>query len=324
VFDLRRTMNRAVSKLTGAMITKVSTIEKFKEDLTVKALAISSMEQQFSLMEQQFSSMEEELIGSRYAASYYADLKHYTETQVQALQATATYKTESGLINYLLLNFELSSSQLLCDLIVGYLFEGKQGTFVEFGAADGVTLSNTYFLEKSLNWTGVVAEPALGWHEQLTRNRSCKISSACIYKESHKTVTIVETQDKMLSTISSFRNLDMHADKRKSGLEYEVETLSLEDFIDLNFPMRTVDFLSIDTEGSEYEILASFDFSRFSFGFIAIEHNFNDNRPLIGDLLKGAGYVHVLQRVSRWDDWWVHPNLVHRFGNLEVVNGMEG
>ena len=309
MFDLKYAINRIVSKLTGTILIKVSTFEKFHEDLTAKDLTISTM--------------DEELIRSRYAASYYSDLNHYTQTQIQALQDTATYTTEGDLINYLILNFNFSSSQLLCDLIVGYLFEGKQGTFVEFGAADGVTLSNTYFLEKHLNWSGVVAEPAVGWHDQLTRNRSCKISSACIYKESYKRVTIVETPDKMLSTISGFRNLDMHADLRQSGLEYEVETLSLEDFLNLNFSVRNVDFLSIDTEGSEYEILANFDFSRFAFGFIAVEHNFNGNRPLIGKLLEEAGYLQVLQRVSRWDDWWVHPDLIHRFGSLKVVNGRE-
>jgi len=309
VLDLKRSINTFLSKFSGAILIKVSTLEQFNEDLTARDLDISTM--------------DEELIRVRYAASFYSDRNHYIETQIQALQAAATYTTEGDLISYLLVNFEFSSSQLLCYLIVGYIFERKQGTFVEFGAADGVTLSNTYFLETRLNWTGVVAEPAFGWHEQLTRNRSCKISFAYIYKESYKRVAIVETPDKMLSTISSFRNLDMHANLRESGLGYEVETLSLEDFLDLNFPVCSVDFLSIDTEGSEYEILANFDFSRFTFGFIAVEHNFNGNRPLISKLLEEAGYLQVLQRVSRWDDWWVHPNLTHRFGNLEVVRGRE-
>ncbi|MDR2214600.1 MAG: hypothetical protein LBE59_02025, partial [Nevskiaceae bacterium] len=54
----------------------------------------------------------------------------------------------------------------------------RNGYFVEFGATDGVNGSNSYLLEKSFGWQGIVAEPARCWHAQLRANRSCAIDTA--------------------------------------------------------------------------------------------------------------------------------------------------
>ena len=132
---------------------------------------------------------------------------------------------------------------------------------------------------------------------------------------------MLETPDKMLSTIIEFRDFDIHTAERAAGIEYEVDTISLEELLTLHFPNQRIDFLSIDTEGTELNILTNFNFSRFDIGFIAIEHNFNANRPKLQKLLTDAGYFHVFERVSRWDDWWIHVNLISRFNDFDVVLG---
>jgi hypothetical protein len=66
-----------------------------------------------------------------------------------------------------------------------------------------------------------------------------------------------------------------------------------------------IDFLSVDTEGSEYEILSKLDFSAWQFGLIAVEHNFRKERESIFELLRAAGYIRILSDVSKWDDWYV-------------------
>ena len=65
----------------------------------------------------------------------------------------------------------------------------------------------------------------------------------------------------------------------------------------------------MDTEGSEYEILKTLDFERYSFGVITVEHNYTEKRELIYELLTNKGYRRVLTEVSVQDDWYVHADL---------------
>jgi len=69
-------------------------------------------------------------------------------------------KRKQDVLEFLLINREKSSAQLLQDLFVIYFSKGKKsGYFVEFGATDGISNSNTHLLEKALEWQGILAEP---------------------------------------------------------------------------------------------------------------------------------------------------------------------
>ncbi|WP_199925172.1 FkbM family methyltransferase [Neorhizobium sp. SOG26] len=68
---------------------------------------------------------------------------------------------------------------------------------------------------------------------------------------------------------------------------------------------RQIDYLSIDTEGSEFDILQAFDFGEYEFGIITCEHNYTPQREKIHDLLVANGYVRVWEKVSRFDDWYI-------------------
>ena len=69
-----------------------------------------------------------------------------------------------------------AKSQLGQDLFALYSLSWKRGGFfVEFGATNGVDLSNTYLLEKDFDLIGILAEPVAVWHAELTRNRSVAI-----------------------------------------------------------------------------------------------------------------------------------------------------
>ena len=66
-----------------------------------------------------------------------------------------------------------------------------------------------------------------------------------------------------------------------------------------------IDYISIDTEGSEYEILSKFDFAKYRFKVITCEHNFTPMRESIYKLLTTNGYRRKFFALSRFDDWYV-------------------
>jgi FkbM family methyltransferase len=207
--------------------------------------------------------------------------------------------------------FKHSKSQLQQDLFVLLSLKFKTGGFfVEFGATDGINLSNTYMLEKNFGWKGILAEPARSWHASLRNNRSAEIESKCIWTESGKVLQFNETEVGELSTLDSFSNHDSHAYSRENGIKYPVETISLLDLLVAYKAPSFIDYLSIDTEGSEFEILEHFDFNAYTFGFISCEHNFTENRGKIFELLSRQGYVRVFEQYSQFDDWYLHKSLV--------------
>lgn len=199
-----------------------------------------------------------------------------------------------------------SSAQLLQDLWVAYESgEQRGGYFVEFGAVDGVHASNTLYLERHLGWTGILAEPARPVHAALRANRTCAVDTRCVWSESGRTLLFNQTVPLVHSTIDSFSAADMHAASREGGERYEVETVSLNDLlVEWDAPTR-IDYLSIDTEGSEFEILAAFDFDRWDVRRISVEHNYTASRDALLDLLTARGFERRFPALSRVDDWYV-------------------
>tara|TARA_B100000242_G_C42645512_1_gene303440 strand:- start:264 stop:500 length:237 start_codon:yes stop_codon:yes gene_type:complete len=68
---------------------------------------------------------------------------------------------------------------------------------------------------------------------------------------------------------------------------------------------KTIDYLSIDTEGSEFEILSNFDFDEYDIKIITCEHNYTSMREKIFDLLSAQGYERKYSEFSLFDDWYV-------------------
>lgn len=236
---------------------------------------------------------------------------HYTHLQhLRALESDITYlKTiPDSIINQLIPLFDKSRAQLKQDLFVLSELDFKQnGFFVEFGASNGFDLSNSYLLEKDFGWNGILAEPAKRFHDELKRNRSCHIETDCVWRDSNSVLNFNEVDNAVLSTISAFNDSDYHRSSRKEGTTYDVHTISLIDLlIKYNAP-RTIDYLSIDTEGSEYEILRDFDFDRYQFNVITCEHNFTSNREKILKLLTDRGYLRKFAGLSDFDDWYTRP-----------------
>lgn len=215
----------------------------------------------------------------------------------------------NGFVKFSVDKLKKSKAQIFQDLFVLYfLNEKRNGFFVEFGATNGISLSNTFLLEKEYSWKGILAEPAKIWHHDLHKNRSCIIDTKCVWSDSTTRLNFNESETGELSQIDLFLDNDFISSTRNISSSYKVSAISLNELLEIHNAPLDVDYLSIDTEGSEYEILQAFNFNKFNIKIITVEHNFSENRDLIFNLLSSNGYKRVFERISLFDDWYIKNN----------------
>jgi FkbM family methyltransferase len=203
-----------------------------------------------------------------------------------------------------------NKSQLNQDLYVASqfnLFNQKfEGYFIEVGGANGIDLSNTYLLEKVFGWKGIIVEPAKIWQEMLLKNRpNIIIDKHIVWNESNRKLDFFETQTAELSTIGKLSSGDENRLLREAHRRYKISTITLTDLLDKYHAPKHIEYLSIDTEGSELDILNAVDFKKYTFDIITVEHNYTSAREKIYSLLTKHGYKREFQDISRFDDWYI-------------------
>tara|TARA_R110000772_G_scaffold99174_3_gene198924 strand:- start:35979 stop:36761 length:783 start_codon:yes stop_codon:yes gene_type:complete len=194
--------------------------------------------------------------------------------------------------------------------------------YVEFGATDGITGSNTYLLQKDYHWRGLLAEPNPIWYEALYKNRTGeygepKIVEKAVWTDSGKDLTFLSPTESDLGTIQGYGENDEHAEKRDGSPTITVKSVGLAHMLMDKFSWYLenesytldISYMSVDTEGSEYDILKAYFENKYSKWFnincITVEHNYNpDTRKNIRDLMEANGYVNKFPEISRWDDFW--------------------
>ena len=190
---------------------------------------------------------------------------------------------------------KLSKSQYRQDLFaLKELKIKKNGFFVEFGATDGVSGSNTFLLEKEFGYKGILAEPNPKQRKNIEKKRNAIIVEECVWAKSGENLKLTDNGD--LSTV------DLHKNNKFS---FTVKTISLTDMLKKHNAPSLIDYLSIDTEGSEFDILSSHDFSKYNFSVITVEHNHTDQREKIYNLLSKNGYQRKYEELSMQDDWYI-------------------
>lgn len=190
------------------------------------------------------------------------------------------------------------------DLLVLNLLGENPGYFVEFGATDGVSSSNTLLLEEK-GWSGIVAEPSDVFHESLNKNRKCHIDYGCVSDTTGDTVVFYEVGASGLSSMEKYANNDNWSGARQNHIKKEVNTITLKDLLDKYDAPEVIDYLSIDTEGAEFDIFNAYDFSRH-FKIITVEHNHTPMKEDIHKLLSSKGYIQIFHDLSDWDNWYIH------------------
>jgi FkbM family methyltransferase len=202
-------------------------------------------------------------------------------------------------------------SQIGQDIEVLKFYNYKRnGFFIEIGASNGITFSNTYLLEKKYDWKGICVEPIPKQFEQLCKNREKSLCyKEAVYNETNKQIVFdIANNSDMLSGISS--NIDCHTKAVNANkTQIMVTTITLNDLLEKSNAPHYIDYLSLDTEGSELEILKSVDFQQYTFGLIDVEHNYVEpRRTQIRDLLLSNGYLYI--RENQFDDCYRHFSLM--------------
>lgn len=160
----------------------------------------------------------------------------------------------------------------------------KNGYFIDIGAHDGKTLSNSLFFELNNNWNGICVEPNPNVFNKLNLFRKSINLNVCI-GESNKTVkfTQIEGYSEMLSGISEKYD-QRHIERIKRDLknqggklnEIEIKMIKLDSIEELK--NKQVDFISIDTEGNEFDIISSINFQKLDIKAMVVENNYGDSR----------------------------------------------
>lgn len=162
-------------------------------------------------------------------------------------------------------------------------FQGKSdGVFVDIGAFDGISLSNSYFFEKELGWKGVCVEPQPKAFSKMAKIRDCILVKGCIAdKKQEQDFLQLKGHDMLSGLVGAFdpRHLErIHrevASVRGKETVIRVPCFRLDEVLAEN-GIDHIDFLSLDTEGGELSILRTIDFNRTPVHVITVENNYDD------------------------------------------------
>jgi len=171
------------------------------------------------------------------------------------------------------------------EVIESYFETQRQGYCIEVGAADGVKGSNTKYFE-DIGWTALCIEPNPAFQESLKTHRKHILQTACSNKNGTEQFCVFDVgSNNILSSISSLDpddrliNDHKHIMNNTHKMDVQVNTLSqilIEHANKFQIP-HDINFISIDTEGTELDVLQGFDFKNYNVFLFVIENNYNDN-----------------------------------------------
>ena len=155
------------------------------------------------------------------------------------------------------------------------IFQHKtNGFFIELGAHDGLTQSNSAFFEESRGWTGLLIEPSLSAFELCKANRpnSICLNYACVANDYTDKVVKGDFHGQTMCSVDGMRCQDTHL--------VEVPASTLEALLDRYAPSTPIDFLSLDTEGYEINILKGLNLDKYRPTYMLIEIYNKDFREI--------------------------------------------
>ena len=224
-------------------------------------------------------------------------------------------------------------SQMGQDMFLNRWFFKNRGPgfFIDVGAFDGISGSNTFYFEKHLQWQGIAFEPNPYAFENLRATRSCRLIQGCAYRQDGEVSFLALSQrdqsegakSRLPRSMLSMIFDSTHGGAMLSGIPEHMDQLQWVEWI--RKPMKLdqtlatvpchridtvladsgveiVDYLSIDVEGAEVEVLQGIDFDRVQVNVIGVEHTHSFSE--VYDLLTASGFVY--QGMLFFDEIFVH------------------
>jgi len=190
------------------------------------------------------------------------------------------------------------------EKIISRLHNKKNGFFVDIGANDGTTFSNTKTLEESLGWTGICVEANIKPFKICAETRKCKTINLAVF--SHKgTVNFSSCANSLIGGVKdSFdKGHQELSGKNDTFKDWEVKADTLFNILEDNNAPIYIDYISMDTEGSELLILEKFfeqNNGKYRIKYMDLEHNYNHVKiRKIVTLLENNGYKCI--EINQWD-----------------------
>jgi len=193
------------------------------------------------------------------------------------------------------MNYSQSNEQ---DIIIN-LFKGKKnGTFLDIGANDGVTFSNTFALAKSYGWTGLLVEASPKAYERLLKNyelidRDIDFQNVAIGKEDgyldfYESGELLNKGDVALVSSGVKKELQRWQSLKMPFTKMKVPMTSVSTMLSRSRHTH-FDLLSLDIEGMELDVLPQIDFEALRIQVAVIEWNSKDER-LYNDIILPFGF----------------------------------
>lgn len=239
---------------------------------------------------------------------------HSKKNEEEKINFYSTLNEKVNRISYLVdmmwlsnLQNEKFEGQLGQDAIAYSILHKKQnGFFVDIGANDGISISNSYLFER-LGWRGFCVEANPQTYATLKQNRRCDTYNLAIFSKNIGITTFVASDSDCSALDTLEMNLTKSHKERIDGLG-ETKTISVKtatfNEVMQNYPdVRHIDFMTLDVEGGEMEVLRGIDFDKYSFGVMTIEHNYTEQKEKIIEFLSKKGYRILMQ--NAWDIMFV-------------------
>ncbi len=207
-------------------------------------------------------------------------------------------------------------SQLGEDVLLFQLLDGQlDGVFVEVGAFDGFSLAVSYAFD-AMGWEGLLIEPVPPNFELCRRNRPFAhvVNAALSRPGAEGTATMLHVKDEYgdqggaLSHLEAMTGREEVAGARKFGhVKYEVPVRTMDSVLEeaqgwLNG--RRIDFVCIDVEGHESELIEGFNVGRWRPRVVVIEDNLRGKNPAVQRQMEAHGYKRVF--MLEIDVFYVH------------------